>query len=390
MLFYQTLLIVKFVCILLREKFGETRTPLMMRLKTMFLMVGIILTETAVGQNSLEVSSISGFKVFSQGKYSLSGMSYGGELAYNLSQQGRNDQWISRLNISDISIVAGIHNMQSVQISDSLASKGFLRNVFTASGRLTHKLFQKDRLSFSLIAGVGLAYSTSSYFKDNNPIVGSLINFTPQAGLKVKVELTPSFVLGSALNIFHYSNAGLRVPNSGVNSFQASLGLAYKLPVLVEESPAESRDTVLHFFEVGFNTGRRGAWKSRAGNWKSGLSLHYNYSLNPVISLRVGSDAVYYHTTFDGTNERYQYLATSLDPWRVGVTAGTEVALGKLAVGFDLGYYLKYKSFHPVNTYWTAGFKYYLTDVFGLQTKAYFHQAQADFIGFGIVLRRKV
>lgn len=360
----------------------------MMSLKFFFSLSGIFLAQLAMGQHSLEFNSISGFKVFSPGNYSLSGMSIGGEVAYNFSQHGRNDEWIKRLKVSQISLVAGFHDMQPVHITDSIGSKGFLQKVFTLSGRLNHKLLELNPFSVSITTGIGLAYSTSSYFTDNNPIVGSRLNFTPQAGFKFKADVSPLLTLGAAISIFHYSNAAIRVPNNGVNSFQASLGLAYQLPVTVPEPVPAKRNTYQHFFELALDAGRRGAWRSKAGNWKSGFSVSYNYWLNSVLSLKAAADIVYYHTSFDGSSERYQYLATSLDPWRLGLGAGTNIALGQLAVGANYGYYVHYNSYHPINAYWTAGFKYYLTQRFGLQTKVYFHQTQADYVGFGVVVRK--
>ena len=361
----------------------------MMSLRKLFFLVVIFFASTAKGQNSLEFNTLSGFKVFSPGNYSLSGMSYGGEVAYNISQQNKEQEWVKRLNISEISLVGGYHNMGAVRITDSLASKGFLQNVFTASGRLNSKLFELQRLSLSITAGIGLAYSSSSYFTDQNPIVGSRLNFSPQAGLKLKAAVTNSLSLASSINIFHYSNAGIKVPNNGVNSFQASLGLTYQLPYEpTAEQQAEKSEPSSGFFELALDGGRRGAWKSKAGNWKSGLALQYHYPVNPVISLKAGTDLVYYYTTFDGTNERYQYFATSYDRTRVGLSGGADVWLGNFVVGGNYGYYIKYDSFHPIKTYWTSNLKYYLNKSFGVQTKIYFHKAQADYIGFGIVVRK--
>jgi hypothetical protein len=347
------------------------------------------LSLAASAQHSIEINAVSGFKVFSPGNYSLSGMSHGAEAAFNISQKNQNHEWVRRLNITDISIVGGFHNMQSVQITDSVASKGFLHNLYSVSGRLSHQLFESGRVSLSLTAGIGVAYSTSSYFTDNNPIVGSRLNFSPQTGLKLKARITGSLTLASAVNLFHYSNAGLQVPNKGVNAFQGLVGVSYNLPVEAAETVRQPvADSLKSFFEFGVDAGRRGSWQSRAGNWKSGFSMQYHYPVNGIFTLKAGTEAVYYYTTFDGSGDRYQYLATSYDPFRLGVGLGSDIWLGKLAIGGSFGYYLKFNSYHPVRTYWTGGFKYYLTSGFGLQSKVYFHNSQADYMGFGILFRK--
>ncbi|HEY0897520.1 MAG TPA: acyloxyacyl hydrolase, partial [Sphingobacteriaceae bacterium] len=289
----------------------------------------------------------------------------------------------------DISIVAGYQDMSQISIRDSADSRGFLKQTYTLAAKMNNTLFERNRLSLALSTGLGVTASHTSYFTDHNPLVGSRLNFFLSTGLRAKGRVSETVSLVSSVNLGHYSNASIRVPNNGVNVIQGSLGVIYNLPAQErkERKPAKS-DSADRFFELAADIGRRGAWRSTAGNWKSGFSLTYNQKLNPVVSLKGGVDAVYYFSPFDGTGETYQSYATSLTRWRSGIGAGFDVWMGRLTTGAAYGYYVQYKSYHDVRAYWNAGMKYYITPGLGVQYKAYFHRLHCDYIGVGVVVRR--
>lgn len=340
-------------------------------------------------QHSIEFAALSGAKVFTDGTLSLSGKSYGFEAAYNMFQKRRSAEWIKRLHVRDIAVTGGYYNMRDVYLADSPDSKGFLGSVCTLSGRLNISLISLKKTEMLFAAGVGVAYSSSSFFADGNPIVGSHINFSPYSGIKIRRHLLEATSLVGGVDFLHYSNIGLQVPNKGVNTLHLSLGVIQDLKNTKEETSSEQPDHVKSFIDIGADIGRRGSFQSHGGNWKSGLSLAYNHKLNPVISIKAGVDAVYYYTVFDNdpTGDTFQYLATSYDPWRVGISAGGDLWLGRLAVMGSYGYFLKYNSYYPVKYYSVGGLKYYISSSLGIQTKIYFHRAQADYLGVGMVLR---
>ncbi|MHB1179890.1 MAG: hypothetical protein ACYCZO_16360, partial [Daejeonella sp.] len=207
--------------------------------------------------------------------------------------------------------------------------------------------------------------------------------------LKFQTLLSGSTSVVASSNIFHYSNIAIRVPNNGVNSFEVSIGLVkgFKERPVKSENPQAGRDNFKNFFEAGVDIGRRGSYKSYTGNWKSGFYLGYNHKLNPTVSMKLGGDAVYYYTTFDGSDRSDQYFATSYEPWRYGVSAGSDIWFGKVALMTNYGYYLKFNGKYDIKTYWNAGFKYYFRPSLAVQGKGYVHKAQADYLGFGLMYR---
>lgn len=355
---------------------------------SLLLFFSLLVYRSAQAQNSVEFSPLSGISVFSPGHLVLTGKSYGAELGYNFSMKQNPADWVKRLHVDAIAITAGYRSMSQVLIKDSIESKGFLGDVYTLSARLNVLLFKRRNISVLLTPGAGASYSTSSYFVDGNPIVASRINFSPQAALKVKTPLSASTSLIGGAGVFHYSNIALKVPNNGVNSFEVSLGIVKDLKGS-EKAKEKYRpaDHVHSFFEFGADLGRRGSYKSYAGNWKSGFYLGYNQRINPTVSLKAGGDAVYYYSTFDGTKNSDQYFATSYDPWRYGISIGADVWLGNVAVTTNYGYYLKFNSQYDIKTYWNAGMKYYFNSWLGIQGKGYVHKVQADYLGLGLIFR---
>lgn len=48
-------------------------------------------------------------------------------------------------------------------------------------------------------------------------------------------------------------------------------------------------------------------------------------------------------------DETFQYYGASYDKWRVGLSAGTDIWLGRLVIMANFGRYLHYNSYYPTN-----------------------------------------
>jgi len=267
--------------------------------------------------------------------------------------------------------------------------------------------------------GFGFGYATESYYTDDNPLVGSHINFTAQIGLKLATPITHSTRLWVGADLYHYSNAAFKLPNYGVNSINASFGIDQDISAPATQGTKNPfKNYKKHSFEFGLNIGHRGIVQEGGGFdqhpeykalqkdkssdlYKSGIYLGYNYRLNPVLSLRAGMDAVYYYRTLDDKDgldhfyATYQELGSSYDKLRYGASLGAELWLGRVSLPVNFGYYLHYKYFRPSygsaysppDTYWTFGARYYFTPNFALEANQYLHRTQADFAGFGFIVK---
>ncbi|MFN0254967.1 acyloxyacyl hydrolase [Pedobacter ureilyticus] len=359
------------------------------------LFLGIMVAAFAVNaqQNShtLEFNLQKAISSFSANQNKLQGDAYGGELIfhYNVNRQAR--KWSSDLGIKSIDVIFNYKRMNDItRVADPM--KGEFGDSYGLLGGLTFPLVNFNKVELAFTPGFGVLYAGESWYSNENPVVGSKLNFGLKAGLKLNVPINQKTWVAANLDVLHYSNGGTRVPNNGLNVVSVGLSVARAIndDVEVAKTSFEKETYSKHSFDFGINVGRRGVYQSRDGLWRTGLYGGYNYRLKSYLSLGAGVDAVYYHTVYDPNRnlETYQSKASSFDRWRVGAAIGPDLWLGNFAFMAKYGYYIHYNSLLPVKMYWTAGGKYKLNNWLALQSKIYIHQTEADYVGFGMLLTR--
>jgi len=341
--------------------------------------------------HSLELNLQRSIDNFSANQNFLQGSAYGGELIYHYNVNRSPKKWSSDLGIKSIDVIFNYKHMGSItRIADP--KKGEFGDTYSLLGGLTFPLLNVNKVELAFTPGFGILYAGESWYSNQNPIIGSRLNFGLKAGLKASVPLNEKTAVSANLDVLHYSNGGTRVPNNGLNTVSVGLSIIRALSNNVEvKTPSfENEAYKKHSFDLGINIGRRGVYQSRDGLYKTGLYGGYNYRLTSYLALGAGIDAVYYYTIYDANRnlETYQSKASSLDRWRVGAAIGPDLWMGKLAFMAKYGYYLHYNSLLPVKTYWTAGAKYKLNNWLGLQSKIYIHQTEADYVGFGLMFTK--
>ena len=372
-------------------------------------------------QNSIEVSPFYGLYMFTAQGATLNGGFGGAEVTYHINMANNTADWVHALRVKNISIAASYRSLQNAYIKTT-GVEGILGNVIGLDSRLDISLFNIGAADVRLSPGFGLAYATETYDTNNNPYVGSHVNFAAQIGLKLVAPVSSSTRLLVGTDLYHYSNVAFKLPNSGINMINASIGIDHDID---KAGPSTSKTVSKyntyskHSIEFTANIGRRGLFQTNEGLtapdiayqrtatsklYKSGFYLGYTYRLNPLIGLKLGSDAVYYYTKLDTIQDvhhfyaTFQELASSYDSWRFGLTAGADIFMGRTVFGINYGQYLHFnsyqglKGFHPdpPNWYWNFNVDYYLTPSFAIEAKEYFHRSQADYIGFGFLYRLKL
>ncbi len=351
----------------------------------------VIFSQNSFGQtnnNQIEFTFVEGIKVFTPNKYSIQGKIQGGELGYHFNMAANQADYIRMLNISAIDIMASYRSLQSLTIDNNLASRGSLGDAYSVIGKLEILLLKTGPVKLLFTPGFGVTYSTINYFDNQNPLVGSHLNMTTQVGAKIFTSITSSTGIQAGVDLFHYSNGGIRIPNNGINSFNISLGLVQSInqPGPSAE-PHPFQNDHKSAFEFGFDVGARGAYQSKNELYRSGLYAGYSYRLIPIVSLKGGFDAGYYFTVYDPKNSlnTFEAYGTSYDKWNAGVSVGADLWLGRLAVMGCYGYYLYFNSFYHNKTYWSPGLKYQVLPWMALQGKSYIHIHEADYLGFGLL-----
>lgn len=341
--------------------------------------------------HTLELNLQKGINSFSANQNKLQGGAYGGELSYHYNVNRQPKKWSSDLGIRSIDVTFNYKRMADVtRIANPM--EGEFGDTYALLGGLTFPLFNVSKVDVAFTPGFGILYAGESWFSNQNPVVGSKLNFGLKAGLKASVPISKKMAVAANLDVLHYSNGGTRVPNNGLNVVSVGLSVSRALNEDVEVSKPSfgKEENKKHSFDFGVNVGRRGVYQSRDGLWRTGLYGGYNYRLTSYLALGGGVDAVYYHTIYDPNRvlETYQSKASSFDKWRVGAAVGPDLWMGNLAFMAKYGYYIHYNSLLPVNTYWTAGVKYKLNNNLALQSKIYIHGTEADFVGFGLMFTK--
>lgn len=347
--------------------------------------------ENKAAQNSIEFIPQMSLGVFTA-QNKLTGTAYGGELIYHLNTTENPRPWMKVLNVKSLDLVFNYKNMGDiVMVSDPRPNR--FGDSYALLGALNFSLLKVKGTELLVTPGLGLGYLAETWFTNQNVLIGSHLNFSSRIALKLTTQIAPSTKLSAGIDILHFSNAGTRVPNNGMNISSVGLGIVQSL----NTKRVNERDTTSwrrpieykkHSVDFGVNIGRRGVYRSKDGLYKTGLYAGYNYRLNTVFGLGAGVDAVYYHTIYDPLRNEatYQSNASSFDRWRVGTAIGPDLWMGRLALMAKYGYYLHYNSLKDIKTYWTAGLKYNALDWAAIQAKIYVHKTEADFVGVGFLI----
>lgn len=337
--------------------------------------------------NSIEFSPQVSVGVFTA-NHKLIGTAYGGELLYHISTTGNPTRWMRSMHLKSIDVLFNYKNMRDVKLAED-PKEGVFGDSYAVLGGLNISLLKLNKTELLFSPAFGMGYAARTFFTNGNPLIGSHINFTSRAGLKIATSVSASTQLTAGIDILHYSNAAFRVPNNGMNSANVSLGIVQAIgkSTNIDSARINNFQHKTHSFDIGINMGHRGVYQSKEGYFRTGLYAGYNYRLNSIIALSSGIDAVYYHSVFNPADfdRTYQSFATSYEHWRVGAAIGPDLWMGRLALMMKYGYYLHYNSYRDNHTYWTAGMKYNVLDWAAVQAKIYIHKTEADFVGFGFI-----
>lgn len=260
--------------------------------------------------------------------------------------------------------------------------------------------FLKRNVQLSI--GTGIAYATNPYHPDNNYLNNafgsSLLSATILKLNYHKETLWKSLGVQAGISLFHYSNGNFSAPNTSTNTFAFNVGLNYnlnqkptpefvsferekysepiKLNVLVRFGINESDVIGLGkspFVIVSAFADKR---LSKTSSVYAGAELFLSYFLKDLIEYR----AIAFPEFSISGDEDFK---------RVGIFAGYQFRINKLAPFVNAGYYVYYPYDFEGRIYNRLGIKRYFGEseqVFGLiSVKA--HAAKAEAIEFGVGVR---
>lgn len=210
-------------------------------------------------------------------------------------------------------------------------------------------VYYKD-LELAFRAGFGLAYISQRYtrypdFDTTNTAIGSHMNNLSLFSLDLRYRINKHIDVQAGGYFSHVSNASLRSPNLGINSYGARLGVRY-FPVTSEPekivnelSPLSNRwlvnarlslamkeiaapDGPMHPIYIVTAFASKRYWSKN----KLILGVDYSYHSNIYAFLR---------------NNEIEVGREKANSWRSALIVGNEFMMGRFGILFQLGFYVK-------------------------------------------------
>jgi hypothetical protein len=255
--------------------------------------------------------------------------------------------------------------------------------------------------SLQLRIAEGLAYNTNPFNIDENfknISYGSHILISSYLSLNYTTQdLIEGFGLQAGVSFVHHSNGSFKAPNSGTNSVAATIGLQYHFDdedkvervVVSNEEDASEPITFNFMFRGGVNEGDYidlgqhpfyvlSVFADKRLSYKNTLQMGVEFFASEFLKKEIE----YRSKAFPSSN-----LTGDEDYKRVGLFVGHEFRMGKVALPFQLGYYLYWPYKYEGRVYTRAGAKYYFTDHVFASATVKTHAANAETIEFGIGYR---
>ena len=198
------------------------------------------------------------------------------------------------------------------------------------------------KASFSVRAGMGLAYQSKPYDPIRNPLNQSYSTYLViplQLGGSLNWRLSPQWMLDMTLVYNHFSNGGIREPNKGINWPTAALGVGRYLspPSFInrekkdwrQSGPPQSRLDVAFF--LAFKEPQ-----SKLYLFSPGIEVKGSRQVGRINALTLGGEFMY----DNGTRFQIAQAGREESPQMGGLAFGHEFLLGRFIFSQQLGVYL--------------------------------------------------
>lgn len=260
--------------------------------------------------------------------------------------------------------------------------------------------FLNRNLVFKVADGIALASNPhDNVTNSKNGAFGSKFLGNVNFGLNYKKDnILDKFGLQAGFMFTHFSNARMKSPNSGINTFNINLGLNYNFDK-VANNPIDSNS-----FNRKFKQPIKYTFVIRTGINESpivGSGTYPFYHVGFFADKRLNrKSAIQFGTELFLTNSfkdfiKYQSVAypnlnikQNTDYKRVGVFVGHELFINRISLEAQIGYYVYQPFKYDIEIYDRLGMKYYITDkIFtGVSIKTHGFLAEAMEFSIGVRL----
>ena len=255
--------------------------------------------------------------------------------------------------------------------------------------RLLHQ--KKQELNFRM--GAGLGYLTKKWDLATNRLnnaIGTHVNGNMRLHFLYHRQIGPHWELTAVAGITHYSNGNFRLPNLGVNSVEAGIGIGYNLNGIPNREGIYTPDSTARRqrSEIRFSFGTKETsliYPKRVFAFDLGLR-HYLFNWEKL-RLCGGLDFFYDpgYVYRDNPND-VQGGPNMRNSMEMALCGGGELWLGKFSFIGEGGIYLYTPdmSYYKGPIYQRVGFRYKINPEWSCLTTLKAHFARADYFEWGI------
>ena len=236
----------------------------------------------------------------------------------------------------------------------------------------------------------GLSYITRTFDVNQNLYniaIGSHLNLHYKLSLLVTLRLMDNCRLVAGMGLNHFSNGKIQSPNKGLNLISGSAGLRYTLhkPERKKRNPNLSDLPGKNHFSLIWSHGVKDYNRFHPEVYYiSSMNLSYERQYARVAKYGIGLDAFYNPSLKRHLKEPTGSSLTHPALYRVGVHLSHDLIVGDFSLSMQLGHYIYNKIFYITDLYNRIGLKYYTNEHFIINVSLKSHNANAEFIEFGM------
>ena len=267
-----------------------------------------------------------------------------------------------------------------------VSNKAILGNYGAAFLSIDYPLYQNKHFRLVAKFGTGLSFSNKFYDVEDNPknvAMAAKLFALMNVGLNARYTFHKN-TIGLGVDIMHFSNGGIKLPNLGLNLPYLSVSYGRSLSTQVKREPTapHSHPTRKIFYGItGIGSVKQVYPTGTKRYGVYALNLHARTILKPKMGWELAFDIV--------SKQSIQGYRPDIDKtqWRmlqVGLYAGYILPMDKFHYMMGFGYYLKdyYKADEPI--YIKIGGRYYFDSGLHAQIALKTHYGKADYFEFGI------
>jgi len=250
--------------------------------------------------------------------------------------------------------------------------------------------YQNDfMLNYRLSYGVSYISKTFNLYDNyNNIAIGSNLNIHFSLMLNAALSITEKLTFVSGLNFTHFSNGKVKSPNKGLNVVSGSAGLRYlfspvnyKKNSKVKIPPVKDKNSFSIFWAHGVKDFNR---FSKSKYYISSLTVNFEHKYKQWGRYGIGTDVFYDNSLKNFIKDETKADNLNSKLFRLGIHGSHDFIVGNFALSLQLGYYVYSKIFYITNLYSRVGIKYNMHKNWQAKISLKSHNANAEFIEFGI------